>query len=347
MSRRPVIRPLVLLAWAAGALQALAACSSGGGTNQGTSTGNPVVAEDVSASGTAAGAVGGALSSSGGSGTLASAGRPHAESLIARLGWALFPPAAASAGYCPTYAAAEGSGCHASGDTMWLDYASCNFRGSLASWEGVVALTSTAAASCGTYPAPGANGSLIRQAVSASASTAPATATITNAFGFVTEIDDQTANLANFNSDAITTLANGGYGSKIGFAADGTRNSATVAHRIVSAGRYDHSVSGSVTVSEVGGSGRRAIGGGPIFVYHNLLRIIGTSTFSNVVHSDLCCLPISGSVATTFSQGSVQPTAAGALAVGKTERLTFTGCGTATLQSYDGTTSSVSLTRCF
>jgi hypothetical protein len=174
----------------------------------------------------------------------------------------------------------------------------------------------------------------------------PASAFITTGFGTLSAVDDHSSNLKNFNNDSVATLQNGGYGSKVGFGPNGGRNSVSVAHRLWTEGLFDFSVTGTLAVSEADGAASRTVNGS-VTVYHNILQVIGTSTFNNVTHSDSCCLPISGSITTVFSAGSVAPTELGLLMVGKSETLTFTSCGEGLLQTYNGTQQTVALSRCY
>jgi len=302
------------------------ACSS----NKGTTTGNPVVSEDKSSSGAVAEAVGGALSSTSSSGTVS------------------FAKAQSASVSCPTYKTGAGAQCSASGQTLWLDYADCEFSGSSAVFNGTqaVIMSGSQTASCGSFPDPGASQTLTRQYVHGLNSTTPWALEVTSRYATLGIIDDRTANLSNFNGDTLATIVNGGYGTQVGFDSAGRRSSLTLAHRIYISGVYDHTLYGNLTVAEASGATSRTVSG-TVTTYHNSLEVIGDSVFNNVVHSDMCCLPISGSITTTFRAGSVGPTALGQLAVGKSETLTFTGCGTATYQSYDGTTQSVALSRCY
>ena len=136
--------------------------------------------EDGSASGTAAGAVGGALSGSGSGGTLAFL-LPRKENTLYSLLQREFEliPSAFASGSCPTFAT-TGSGCTASGSSLWLSYPTCSFGSSAASWTGTQTLVmSSGSAACGTFPNPG-SGTLSRQFVTGSsgaAATTPGTAT--------------------------------------------------------------------------------------------------------------------------------------------------------------------------
>jgi hypothetical protein len=309
----------------------------------GKSSSSSNASEDTSASGAAAGAVGGALSGSSSGGTQASADFRFQPTLLqsVKTQFSLLPNAFADVS-CPTFHTMS-SGCQASGGTMWLSYSDCSFAGA-ATWNGVQALISTSSATCGSFPLPAANGSLIRQLVTSSGTLTPGSVTLTSNLGTQGVVDDATSNLGNFDGDSISTIANGGYGSEVTFNGADTRNSVTIAHHIYSTGLFDHSVTGTLNVAE--SSGTRTVTGS-VKVYHNLLRIVGTSVV-NVIHQDGCCFPISGSISTTFAQGNnVQPTPLGRAALGKTETLSFTGCGTASLTSYDGSTANVVLDRCF
>ena len=309
-------------------------------------------AEDSSTSGMAASVVGGSLSSSSSGGTQASltpAATPAAPSSLYAsrdsLGNLISSAEASTA--CATFKTAAGSGCTAAGGTLWMTYNGCSFGTSSASWAGVQALSmSTGSATCGTFPNPGANNSLVRQFVTGASSTTPGTATRTAASGTVVTLDDATANLGNFNGDSVATLANGGYGTRVTVNASGARSGLTIARRVFSAGRFDHSVSGTLTVTEAVGAETRTVSGS-VSVYHNLLKVVGTSTFENVAHSNTCCLPISGTITTQYVAGShATPTTAGSKLVGKSETLKFTGCGTGTLSGPDGVSANITLNHC-
>ena len=327
----------------------LSACSGGGvggSSDGGTTAGNPFT-EDNSTSGSVAGAVGGALSGTSSGGTLASfKHRQHLDSISLALQSLGLNPQAQASNPCPSFLTAPGVLCSTSGGQMELIYNNCQFAGSQAQWSGALALIkSTGTATCGTFPNPGNNATLTRQYVEALHPSVPSTAEVVSSFGTSLAVDDTTLNLNNFDNQPISTLVNGGYGTTISYNASDKRTALTIAQRIYN-GSYDHSMSGSLTLNETTPSSRTVTGS--VSVYHNLARVVGTSVFSNVVHGDMCCLPISGSITTTFSAGqSVSPTPLGSLLVGHSETLTFTGCGTATLQSYDGTVKNVSLSRCF
>ncbi len=313
----------------------LAACSSGLSSSSASAA-----SEDSSASGAAASSVGGAISSSDSSNTVSS--YEHKTLLD------LLIPSALATNSCPTVAAG-GSGCASNGNPVDLTYSSCSFGSSSATWSGTleVSLINSGAISCGTFPDRSAsrlanNDGILRQFVSGGN---PGTATRTNSRGTVVTIDHASANLANFDTGTtISANIGSGYGTKVVFDGSGGRKEVQVRQRLYTSG-YDHSVDADLTLSE--SVGTRTITGGTVKVYHNKMKVIGSSTFSNVVYNTQCCNPISGSITTTFSAGAhVSPTALGSLAVGKSESLTFTGCGTATFVNTSGTSSSVTLNNC-
>jgi len=313
------------------------------GKNSSTDVGS--VSADTSSSGLVAGAVGGALSDSSSSGTQAFykkfSAKPTLTAEAQRL-FALMPEANASS-LCPTFHT-TGTGCAASGSTMDLSYSDCTFTGN-ASWNGEQALTmSSGTAACGSFPNPGANGTLLRQFVTSGGAAGSINLT---AGGLSATIDDATADLGNFDGQTISTLGNSGYGTKVTFNSSGARSQLQIDHHLTVSGIFDHSIDGTVTVSESAGASSRTLNG-TVKLYHNLLRVVGTSTLTNVVHEDICCLPMSGTISTTYAAGqNVSPHNGGAQLVGKTETLTFTGCGTATFTNTNGVSADVTLSRCY
>lgn len=310
-------------------------------------TAGGAILEDDSASGAVASAIGGALSSSNSSGTVAmKKAAPFLNQSITNAVSNLVPSAFAT-NACPTFAT-TGASCTASTSNQWLSYSACSFGNSSATWSGTQLLKmSSGTAACGTFPNPGASGTLLRQFVAGASSSTPATATRTSAAGKVVTIDDASVNLSNFDGQTISTVANGGYGTQVSFDGAGKRSSVTIARRVSVVGGYDHSITGSLNVNE-GATTSRTLSGS-VRVFHNILKVIGTSTFSSVTHSDSCCVPVSGSITTAFTAGvnpSATPTRIGSLVVGKSETMTFTGCGTATVSAADGTSSNVTLGSC-
>lgn len=299
---------------------------------------------DSSASGIVAGAVGGALSSSNANGNQAGYQFQTPQSVYASVRRALSPlPQAFASSLCPTFHS-TGAACSVSGSSLLLAYQDCTFTGR-AEWDGIQAITmSTGTPVCGSFPNPGASATLYRQFVQAGGS--PGQLTLT-AGGYEGVVDDASVKLANFDNKAVSTIHNGGYGVAVDFASDGSRNQLTIAHRVYVSGLFDHSVTGSLSLTESPGATSRTLNG-TVKVYHNLMRVVGTSTLASVVHEDMCCLPVSGTITTVYGTGdNVAPTLLGQLLVGKSEKLTFTGCGTATLENTDGVARNVTLNRCF
>lgn len=318
-----------------------------GATGPGDASEGTTTSADTSVSGSVASAVGGALSTSEANGTQAAYFRTATPSFIAYLKNVMNPlPLAYADVLCPTFRSTAAN-CSASGSSMWLSYGDCSFSGP-GSWNGVQELTmSSNTAQCGTFPNPGDSAVLYRQFVQGSGGNSPGSLTI-SADGLEATVDDASSNLANFDHDSINTISNSGYGMAVAFGANGTRTSLTVGHHISIPGVFDHSLTGTLTIAEQPGQSTRRISGGTITMYHNLLQVVGTSSFADVIHEDGCCYPISGTISTLFSQGNTEaPTTLGQLLIGKTERLTFTGCGTGTLQKTDGSVVHVTLTRCF
>ena len=322
------------------ALITLASCGKSAST-----TATSSASEDTSTSGTAAVTVTSALSSSSSSGTQSlSMNKSSTFNLMDYL----IPKALASTA-CPTFATTS-TGCTTSGGNMWLTYSSCSIGSSAAVWTGVQQLSmSTGSAACGTFPNPGASATLSRQYVTAASSSYPAAATRVNAAGTAQVIDHSSTNLTNFNGDTITPIIGTGYGTVVTFNSSGLRSQINIAQRIYTTG-LDHTVVSTtpLTITESSGTAATRTINGTVKVYHNKLKVVATSTFTNVVHSLTCCQPTGGSITTVYSAGgTVSPTNAGLLVVGKSETLTFTGCGTGTLTATDGTVTSVTLTSCF
>ncbi|MGZ3746695.1 MAG: hypothetical protein ACXWRE_04985 [Pseudobdellovibrionaceae bacterium] len=309
----------------------LTACS--GGSN-GTASG--AAAEDSSSSGLAAASVGGAIASSSSSGTMASTiEAPSIHSLI------LSPAIAANT--CPRVTTANGSGCTNVSSSVDLTYSACSFGTSLATWSGTLEVSmGTGTVSCGTFP--NATGTTLRRQFVSSAGV-PGSGSRTSARGVTVTIDHSSNNLSNFDNATITANIGTGYGTSVTFNGSGARTGVNIRQRLYVSGGFDHSIDGNISVSESGGS--RTISGS-IKVYHNKVKVVGTSTFNNVVYNDTACAPVSGSITTAFAAGvNVSPTVIGNAMVGKSETLTFNGDNTATLVDYSGTSSTVTLSPCF
>jgi hypothetical protein len=267
-----------------------------------------------------------------------------ATQVARRFEFSLWPKAWAAA-LCPTFQS-TGLTCNAIGGVMQLSYNDCTFPNSSVIWLGRQALVmSSGTATCGTFPYPGASKSLMRQYVNG-AGTSPSSMILTSAFGTTAVIDHATPNLGNFDSAPISAIYNGGYGYQVDYDPSGARSNVTLRERVAVAGSYDHSLNGSLAITETAGAASRTANG-TIMVYLNQVQVIGSANFTNVVHSDMCCQPVSGTITTSFSAGVTSPTPQGAPMVGHSESLTFTGCGTARHTDYAGNVSNVILSRCY
>jgi len=314
----------------------IAGCSSGSSSGSGAS-------EDASTSGVAAGTVGGALASSDQSGTVTMM----------------------SGGLCPTILT-NGSACTANSATnLDLAYNDCQFISTGATWNGTHEVSISAGSmACGTWPTLTAgNGTINRQFITTSN---PGSVTRTATSGRVQVIDNASANLSNFDaSDAttdstyfptmITPFGSGteGYGSQVHFTS-GARDKVILEERIVgytdssqTTKTFDHSVTTGAAGIALSESGTTRTVNGSLRVYHNLLKVIGTSSFTNVVYNNTCCTPVSGTITTSFTRGVNAPTVAGLALVGKSESLQFTACGSGSYTNSAGITSTVSINHCY
>ena len=243
---------------------------------------------------------------------------------------------------CPTVRTASGAGCTQNANAADVTLASCTYGSGRATWSGTLEMTlsSGTMVTCGTFPATGSlanNQSIQRQYVTGGS---PGTATRTSPLGTVITIDHASTNLGNFDTGTtINATIGSGYGTQVVFDGAGHRKQVIINQRISSA-RFDHSITGSLTVSESGST--RTISSGTVTVYHNLRKVVGTATFSNVVYDDTCATPVSGTISTSFTAGAhVSPGTAGAAIVGRSETLMFNACGDQTLVDTDGTTNAV------
>lgn len=297
--------------------------------------------DDTSTSGVVAAIVGGAVSASDASGTYADTQKKQSTL------FSFLPSAYAANVSCPMPRTTSGTtvnyGCSASGMSYWFTRNSCSFGSSPTTWSGVQAyFLSGGTASCSAFPFPSANGSIVRQYVTASGSTTPGTMTRTLK-GTVITMDDASVNLSNFNGDTLSTLATSGYGTKMNYSGTGSLASIQIAERTISPGRYDHSVVGSMSLTE--SSVQRTVTG-TFTVYYNLEKVIGTSTLNQLIQTSACCVPVGGSITTTYAAGAVPPTAVGAKLVGKSETLTFKSCGVGNLVTADGIAKLVNTNTC-
>lgn len=308
-----------------------------------SSSSTPSATEDSSASGSAAASVGGAISSSSSGGTLSM--YKSISPSLRPLQWlfdSVVEKAFASVA-CPTVLTANGSGCTNSSGKARMTYSACSFGTSTATWTGTLqASLGTGSISCGSFPSP-VSTTLDRQFVDGSGN--PSSGIRVSASGVTIYVDHSTADLGNYEGDTIATNIASGYGDQVTFNGSGARTGVTIRQRVYSTGFFDHSVTGALTISE---SGTTRSVSGTVSTYHNIVRVKGTTTFSAVVYNNTCCLPVSGTISTSFAKTTASPTNLLTAAIdGKTESLSITGCGTGTLTAYNGAISSVILNNCY
>lgn|GEM_PF-1310711 len=317
-------------------------------STDGTTT--TTVSDDSSASGAVASSVGGALSNSNSTGAVAfydESSKNFRNSIIQKKLWEVFRGSFAEAATtCPTILTSSGSECSISGAKVDLTYSSCTYGNGGATFNGTLELSASdsTSLSCGTFPSNLANNVYLqRQFVSAPGT--PGTGTRTNKRGVTVNVDHQTANLGNFDNQTISANIGSGYGSQVQFDGAGKRKAVVIRQRLYVTGGFDHSVDGTLTVSADGTS--RTVNG-TVKVYHNKVKVVGTSTFTNLVYDKGSCIPVSGTLSTSFAAGAnVATTIIGNQLVGKSESLEFIGSNQANYIQADGTTSTVELTHCY
>ena len=313
-------------------------CKKSDSTSSGSS-------DDSSSGGLVAGSIGGALASSDTNGTVAfnNEVNEYSKSLMSVV---VQPAMAASA--CPKVTTTAGSGCTQAGSSADLTYASCGFGSSAATYSGIleVSLSASGTVTCGTFPntATLANNQSIQRQMVASAGVA-GTATRTSGSGSVVTIDHASANLSNFDTGTtITANIGAGYGSQVVFDGTGKRKQVIVRQRLFNTD-FDHSIDGTVGVSETGTTRTLT---GSVKIFHNKLKVLGTSSLNSVVYNNTSCAPISGTIVTVFTAGAhVSPTVIGSALVGKSESLAFNADGTAVLTDINGGTSTVTIGHCY
>jgi hypothetical protein len=316
---------IILLSWP------LFLCCKGSG-------GSPA---DQSASGIVAGAVGGVVADASTNGTLSFAA-PTPQNFWKR--WLVLEPTAEAGQVCPSFATPSVAGCtQVSSNTLQFSYTDCHFGSSTAVWNGILQEVDPSGSGtfmCGSYP----TNSYSRQFVTASS--VPGSGTRITSTGTTVTIDDVTSNLGNFNSANVNANVSTGYGDNITLGGANEIESITVNRHISSTGLFDYSITGTVNAapSEKITNGWSVTGS--VTVYNNTATAVGSSAFNSVIYQPSCCLPTSGSIQTTY-QSTANSTATGLALQGKSETLTFTGCGTATLSSTAGLVTQVSEVNCF
>lgn len=298
--------------------------------------------EDVSPGSLAAAVFGGAIAGSASNGTFS---------------------VALTAATCPTLAT-SGSGCSATSNVATLTDASCSYTGSSAVWNGYrrVSFSGTTTLTCGSFPSPTSD-TLQRQYVT-SGGTAGA-ATMTNAAGTVVTVDDTTSGInGNYQGDTFDGSGasqvqfpafNSGGGKLVNFVGSARVSVQILEH--VSATGLDQTIAGTLALNESGtgssmtwaasvGTVTSGSCSGGITVYDNSAKVMGTTCFQAVTYNAACCTPVSGNIITTYSTTSQSSGAASAQLNGRTERLSFNGCGLAVKTDTSGLDSLVGVSHC-
>jgi hypothetical protein len=230
---------------------------------------------------------------------------------------------------CPTLLTASGSGCtNTSANIVTLNYSNCSFPSSSAVFSGTDEVETTSGITCGTYPTVPDSHYLAHQY----------NGTRTTPGGVVVQISTDRTNYTGTPSGSTGEAA---------FFTGGVRSSIVIyGMRYQATGLFDHTVmqyqSQGLNMS-VSGSTRTV--NGTLVVYHNLAKVTGTVSFSNVQYTAGCCQPTGGSISTVFAAGSGG--VVGSLYDGKSESMTFSGtCGQATYTGIAGNSATVTLAHC-
>jgi hypothetical protein len=282
---------------------------SGCGSSSSSST------EDSSTSGSAAAAIGGSVNGSSSSGTMALNLSSH-QTMESILAWANPFQLAYASTSCPTF----------SGSTTTLTYSDCSFSGSSAVWNGSVAYTvaspnvtrevttgTTRTASSGTVVTINTTGSGMTPFTASGASAVSGGTTAT------------------LSGSSVTGVAING----VNFVAASSSGSTLFNHLLTTS-----SADGGVALTKSGSQWS-----GTVVTFHQLVKVIATSTLTNLTFSSGCCLPTGGSISTSFNTTYASSTFISKYN-GQTETLTFTGCGTATYSGPESTATSVTLNHC-
>jgi hypothetical protein len=235
---------------------------------------------------------------------------------------------------CPTVAST--SGCTTSGSGVTLSYNTCTYGAASGTRTGALAIVSGGLTCGGSLPA-----SMVQQYSVGSLHESKNQMSTT--------FDDWTGSVSNFAGDSISPLSGGGYGVQL------ASGSMTIARHLVT-GSTNYSVvtaaaPTSASVSYVPITISSGTASGAAIVYDNVNGIIGVSTLNSLVYQAGCCFPVSGSISTQFHQSwnpAHPATATGLMYDGKTETLSFSGCGSATYTDpFTSTATSLSFTHCY
>jgi hypothetical protein len=282
------------------------------------SSDSAAASEDTSSSGSVASAIGGANSGSTAGGTMSMNEKKQSYFDVDQFIASLNPIANAHASTaCGTLTSTALTNCLGSHSAS-ITYNDCSFGSSTATWNGSV-----------NFACPNAT-SITREVTNGT--------TRSNSYGSVVTIN--TSNLAVYNSNTALT----GGGTTIDTNA-GTMTINGVQMIGVNSGKtiYNHVITSSALTRAVTGVG--TVVNGTVTTYHNLARVTGTATVTNLTFVSGCCTPTSGTISTVFQ------TTNGYAALlsgfnGATETLTFTACGTATYTGPEGLSGTVALANC-
>lgn len=256
--------------------------------------------------------------------------------LAAIIGGAIYAgnPTALSGNTCPVVTAA--SGCSNVSGGVSLSYGNCSYGQNSGTRYGSLSFISAGLTCGGSATMPS---SAIQQYGWGSSQTSSNEVT--------TGIDDLSTNLLNFDSQTIAPLTGSAYGVNVTYSGN-TPTAMTISRRVATRSASDFSVNSQ-------GGGSIAISGGVVTasgvtIYDNRLWIVGTASTSDLTYSATCCFPVGGTITTAFVAGTTAttPQPGGLLYTGKSETLTFTGCGTATLKDAPTQqTTNLAFTHCF
>lgn len=151
--------------------------------------------------------------------------------------------------------------------------------------------------------------------------------------------------LFNFDTVTIIPTINSGYGTTVTLGKSSEVTQVSLAEHLwalkSNVSIFDQTAMGTLKVASTT-SGRSV--SGSLTMYDNTAMVVGMTKMSDVLYSDTCCPPVSGTITTTYQKGMNSAPSPGGLAlVGKTETLTITGCGIGTLIDATGNSSSVAL----
>ena len=272
---------------------------------------------ESSVSETAGSSLAGAAQSSESTGSMAALDSTYSSSLASKMNDSMFPIANASASsVCPGWI---GSSC--SSGVITMTYNSCSFANSAAVWNGSQIITFTSG-SCTLAPESG--GVTFTRTVGSGTTRTSAGGTVlaidtTTASGYATPVSGGTTVVASGGNRAITI--NG-----IHYVATG-KSGKTL---------FDHTVS-ATGVTVVGPGPSRSITAGTTTVQHNLAKYSAVATITSpLTFQAACCHPVGGSISSTLSGSKTG-----------TETMTFgPSCGSATLTSTDGTSSTITINHC-